>query len=512
MSALLIAFVLFPQDPRRDLDEAVRGFDVPAAVSAAQSVARRGDKPAVDILVGAMIASRSEELRLKQPLASAEARERAAHLGYTRSDDRNREALRAAWQETLKAVHQTAAKIDIQSRIRIAIEELLPTLSGDSAAQGIFEQLRVARDPQVRAALASAVAAFDRDDAARVLSDTLKRERDPVVRVALIEALTKWNRTNPSLTDAVLSALKSADAFQCHSAILAYIRKLRLLEAADAVLLAFEKAPDGRMVYEFQTTMAELTGVDKGISASAWRSWWTAHRDAVLAGRYAPSPDEVASKKGAMTRFFGIPIQSNRVVFVFDKSESMLDRCDFEIPDDGGGAIPPELQKPAGKSKLDVARWHLKRAIHQLPDGALFNIVMFDDGVETFRDRLTKVSRHTRQEAFAFIDAAQPRGSTNIFDSLERALSFAGADTVCLLTDGMPNRGRYAWVNDIRREIQRLNRHLKVALHAVLIWSELTKPEPKIKDRPVTEIVVEFMQALAKENGGECRIYRASAR
>src|SRR5205823_5803195 len=86
------------------------------------------------------------------------------------------------------------------------------------------------------------------------------------------------------------------------------------------------------------------------------------------------------------------------VIFVLDRSGSM-----------------------AGK-KIEQARRALKSVLNNLRDEDLFNIVVYDDRVESFRPELQRYGSRSRDEAERFVDNIREGGSTNIDAALKTAV------------------------------------------------------------------------------------------
>jgi Ca-activated chloride channel family protein len=109
------------------------------------------------------------------------------------------------------------------------------------------------------------------------------------------------------------------------------------------------------------------------------------------------------------------------VIFVLDRSGSM-----------------------SGK-KIDQARKALQFVLNNLRDDDLFNIVAYDDRVESFRPELQRYSSDSRREAERFVDNIREGGSTNIDAALKTALGMIRDDSrpsyVLFLTDGLPTAG-----------------------------------------------------------------------
>ena len=109
------------------------------------------------------------------------------------------------------------------------------------------------------------------------------------------------------------------------------------------------------------------------------------------------------------------------VVFILDRSGSM-----------------------AGK-KIEQARRALKSMLNNLRDEDLFNIVVYDDRVESFKPELQRYSSRSREDAERFVDNIREGGSTNIDSALKTAMEMF-RDTsrpgyVLFMTDGLPTAG-----------------------------------------------------------------------
>ncbi|MGE3821207.1 MAG: VIT domain-containing protein [Isosphaeraceae bacterium] len=109
------------------------------------------------------------------------------------------------------------------------------------------------------------------------------------------------------------------------------------------------------------------------------------------------------------------------VVFVLDKSGSM-----------------------AGK-KIEQARNALRFVLSDLREDDTFNIVTYDDRVETFQPELARYSSTTRDQAVRYVDDVREGGSTNIDAALQTALAMIPDQDrpsyVIFLTDGLPTAG-----------------------------------------------------------------------
>ena len=98
----------------------------------------------------------------------------------------------------------------------------------------------------------------------------------------------------------------------------------------------------------------------------------------------------------------------------------------------------------AGK-KIEQARKALKSVLNNLREDDLFNIVVYDDRVESFKPELERYGSRTREEAERFVDNIREGGSTNIDSALKTALGLIRDDSrpsyILFLTDGLPTVG-----------------------------------------------------------------------
>ena len=207
------------------------------------------------------------------------------------------------------------------------------------------------------------------------------------------------------------------------------------------------------------------------------------------------------------------------MIFVLDRSGSMMEPSDWGVPAEpavttGGKPDPAADIKKKGDRKMDIARWQLKKAIAQLPEGAEFNVIFFSHEVVALSDKMLKMSASSRKQAFEWIDKLEPYGGTNPFDALEKALAYAaggmsgeklqksGVDTICLMTDGLPTAGQVATAKEIVDRIRTLNKTRKVKIHTVGIFtvSKGANAEKEMKER---EEGLKFLKQLAEESGGK---------
>ena len=185
--------------------------------------------------------------------------------------------------------------------------------------------------------------------------------------------------------------------------------------------------------------------------------------------RRAAAP--AAPDGGTVLEYYGIPLASERIVFVLDLSESMN--------------RPARMGDRGGRTRLDLAREELAKAIGGLDPRARFDVLFFNRGRIPWKRDLQPATPENRTAAIEFAERSLTAPGTAIYDALEMALGLEGADTVFLLTDGEPVGGRFVEEWDILREIARLDRTRRIRIHTIGV----AKPAP-------------LLRRLAEESGG----------
>ncbi len=308
------------------------------------------------------------------------------------------------------------------------------------------------------------------------------------LRIAALVALGR--RGDASATPAAITALAATDWRVKAEAVEALRRFHR--QSSIPILIAELAKADGRLRDDLGAALRSLTGQKFAANAPIWKAWWneTAARFVMPS---APAPPAAAPEEGeGGTRFFGIGSYSKHVVFVLDISGSM------------GSPARSGTDTTTRRTKLEVARGHLKTALGSLPTDARFDIIVYADDVQLAFPTMQPVDDAHRGAALAFIDRLRPQSGTNIYGALMAAFALAEraaagrrtqsgplaeadlVDTLFFLTDGQPTAGRVRATALILREIADRNRVLRIRINAVGVGDH---------DRA-------FLKQLAADSGG----------
>jgi hypothetical protein len=229
-----------------------------------------------------------------------------------------------------------------------------------------------------------------------------------------------------------------------------------------------------RVRLELADALLALTGIDFGPDAERWKRWLVE-----VNGTFLPPerPRRKVAQRSGTTQghLLELPLESDHVAFVIDFSHSMSDPLRF------GG-------KETKRDALLVAFEHV---VGRLPDDAWMNVIPFGTEPLPYRPKLFRATRSARAGAIKFLHKRAPDGRTNLYDSLELALTDPSADTLVVVTDGAPSEGRHSTRSSILDGVARLNRYRLARIHTVEVGARNTSPRWR-----------GFMQQLAEAAGG----------
>ncbi len=389
---------------------------------------------------------------------------------------------------------------EIAEYTRKAMARICNTVEGKEAGRALAPILKAAGDgtkPDQREFIR--VLGHVQGEAATAALEGLAAALRPVVAATALRALGRQNAPRSVTT---LLARLDDPRWQLRVASLEGLSFFKDARVVDA-LLARLPSEDGVLRRHYYTALSRILDETLPTTIEAWASWWKANRDRVVK-RWAekadglPIPDDlpaVALKSEGnsdSTSFYGLKTESKHIIFVIDVSGSMGEQ----------GGVTKD-----GKMRIDIAKRELKNAIRSLSatehderGAASFNVVAYAADVRVFKEgRMVVATKANKERVFKWIDDLRAIGATNIFDALEQAFLIIGtrkakkqfekgADTIFLMTDGKPNRGKVMDPVLIRKEIRKMNRERKLTIHTIGVGENVAEG---------------FLKKLASENGGE---------
>ena len=464
MSALLVMLLLVQEadiaKARERLSAAITADDVKAAREAIETLKKTDGRPFI--------------------IAMQKTRDRQRALDRALEDDHKEEA-RLEASGNLSALdtcrdrqgthHSQLLHIeDIHDALRDALHGL-----GAGAMAAIADELEKSPSWLARWEMAEALALINHADVAKALMARLEKEQADLVVAQLLDGLALRGGAKVESVKTVAARLESR-AWQARMGASRALTAGGTREAVAPLISAIAKA-DGLLRLEFHAALTKLTATEVG-DPGRWQDWWNQNGEAFIAGTYKPPAARAGGEVGR-TKFYGLEVKSTRLAVLIDRSSSMDEKVDKD-----------------GPRKIAVAKEELKGLLGALGDSARVNLLFFGDKVDALSAAPRPLDAKCRKDAQVFIDAINPARRTNLYDAVDRALSFAGTgdgqgavdgtDTIYLLSDGEPTFGSIIWSNVAVRVIRRMNRPLKVAIHCIAVGDVGT-----------------LLKSVAEQNGGE---------
>lgn len=398
--------------------------------------------------------------------------------GYSAADGERVQALQRRIEDLEQESHADAEALD-------SILELVSQGSKD-LRRHILKRAKPAADWTYRAAAARVAArTLAERPSASHLKKVFAKEADARVRRAGVEALT---HASDGWEDLLLDRLADPDGSVVLAA--AHVAAQRGLARAVSPILEAMDGASPHVARGLRRAARALAEAQAGPMAAAWSAW-------------------VAKNKGALQspRICGLPIHSDRVIFLLDISVGMGKEDTgkgagthwrLEPPVEGAGQAPePRI---AGVP-IDIAKHELKRAIQQLPPTATFNIVAFNQAAVAWERKMRPANEKYKESAYDWLRTLKPRGVSYTDGALRMAFHLAGAfefgpeptelaaDTLVLISAGKTtdNRLPAAGLMDpkvILDHVRAWNRQQLLTLHCVAFAS------------------MGYMKTLAAEHGG----------
>lgn len=267
------------------------------------------------------------------------------------------------------------------------------------------------------------------------------------------------------------------DSPEVRAAVIAALQQQRFADAVPALIDRLE-SDSNRLRREAHLALQLLTGQDHGTAGPRWRHWWKGE------GETFRLPPAEAAKKALQERttrreesptrseFFGIPIRSDRVVFVLDRSGSMNDPS----------------SRP-GMTRFQMVRAEWIAAVRALPDDARSNLVLFADAAKIWQRELVSLEGAARARMLAMLgERPIETGATNIWAGLQLALRDPGVETVVILTDGQPTVGQHTSTRAILRALRGTLEMRQVVVHTISVVGHSS-----------------LLESIATQTGGEYR-------
>ncbi len=476
---------------RKSLSSAIAEVDVDDTRNAVRSLQMIGNRQAVDALAKSL-----GFLSKRNRILLAEEEKYLREIGKISSRSRGKIPPGSRLEDLYVKVYQVEEKMRHLSEIRTLLASSFDQLDQAVVLKSLLRKWKKKGDANGRADMAEWLGESGLAEARDALLKKLKKEKEPLVRKAILDGFSAARQKEECVIEAASEYLEDP----CWQFSLSAVQLLVSSRSPGAVLplIRFLKPARGRMREEANRALYRLTGVDKHGNHATWMAWWEENGEAVLNGEWKkPSRRRSGGGEKNVTSFYGIPLQSDKVVFVVDASKSMAAPSGWVPPKDvptGRGRGEETKLRLEEETRIGVARYELKRALTLLPNGAHFNIIFFHQAVWAFRsDGMETLTPVTRRLAFRFIDEVELALGTDIYSAMKRSFEFSGvlgaenrvresdADTIFFISDGFSflqeSLQDYGVMRpmDILAAVKTWNRGPRVILHSIAILDESGK-------------------------------------
>jgi len=325
------------------------------------------------------------------------------------------------------------------------------------ALQGRLEAREV--EPHLLVAIMSA--GRDRDGFVRLtVSDILRGRPEPFVTDYFLGALER-REVSPEAFGAHLDALPDKDreawlstkGARVHDYVRLRLESKDWREASRALALAPRFEPvrivpqlitglgvwslrdtggSRRIRSEYRRTLKKVTGRDYGEDPASWARWW----QSAVEGGSIPEPEVAAGGERTMATFYGLRPQSDRVLFLIDRSGSMRERLEGQ------------------STRFQDAIERLLYTLKDLGPETRFGVVLFNAKGHPFQSGLTVADEDGLARLERWAERIRPDGGTSLYAGLDAGLpglddgtlipEKIAYDTVVVLCDGETESS--AWV------------------------------------------------------------------
>jgi len=330
--------------------------------------------------------------------------------------------------------------------------------------------------------------------------------KDPELRAIAMGSLS-LRSGDPRAMKALLAGLNDKDSAVCNVALQS-LRSLRIKPMVGALIDVLANHSDESFKVKALELLVNVSGQNFGLAAADWKKWWSASEAAF---EFPKQEEEgFTSVKKYDLDYFGIEVSSKRLGLVVDISSSMRqlvavkaesleeDEEEEAVGGEGRTRVAPakkKKKKPGGivvkdgkAMKIDILKKEMTRLLKKLPADTFLNMISFDATFRPWQKALQPLKGKGRAKALSYVARITTGSGTNVFDTLEFALKDKRVDTIYLLTDGLPTRGRLTAPEAILTEIKLLNRTRGVTIHTIAFGAESN-----------------LLRQLAEQNGGQYR-------
>lgn len=317
------------------------------------------------------------------------------------------------------------------------------TLCGKDGLKEL-EALGRKRKPELKAEVVYGSTRWKEDGVDFALSKLRDREAHPFERVAALRGLR--HRDSPF---ALVEALRRME-FEQGPFLYECLDLLRRAPSPDHIpyLIEVVRSEDLRGANEAVELLQKLTGYRISRDYRTWKHFYLKHRVEGTPFRATRSGEQEDTLS-----YMGVPLFSDRVVFVIDSSSSMQER----------------MTRTKAETRASRAAEELVGLLPRLPETARINLLFFDSEVLPYAGGLLPLVAEVQEGMSSYVLEHEPSGNTNLHGGLSLAFDHSDVQEIVLLTDGEPSVGEFVDPSAILAQAWRWNRWRGVRVSTVAL-------------------------------------------
>ena len=325
-------------------------------------------------------------------------------------------------------------------------------------------------------------------------------DKETRVRIAVAQSMASFKSKNGY--EMIRFALKDGDWRVRYAAIQA-LAKIRNDMAVTLLIEAMQREK-GRLQADINSLLERITGQSL-VYPEIWARWWQSVGQTIPAVKPPSNKKEKKKHAEETARFYGIPTLSRKICFIIDMSGSMNKEVEQFGPKGVVTGPKKKNNRTEGKTRWEVARNELMRAVGNLNPEKHFTIIFFNQASRPWRPKLEPATPDNKKALRKDVMLLTPSGTTYTLGALREAFSLAGLiaakgatkkqkagiDTIFVLSDGGPTdgtSGKPMEPDPILEQVKEWNKNAGVVIHTIAVDTE--------------EVGTYFLKQLAAQNGG----------
>ncbi|MHC4661382.1 MAG: HEAT repeat domain-containing protein [Planctomycetota bacterium] len=389
--------------------------------------------------------------------------------------------------EAKSALREAIEKNDAAKARLVASE--LAAMNAKKAAELIAEELLELENAEMVQIAVEALGKFTDPITITWYDHAIGREKNELRRLSFVRALKTV--MHPIAERELLERLKKDQSWRIRSQVIRILGE-RKLDKAKEILRELLKDENRRLASDAAASLAKYEGEK-------------------LNKEFTPGAVGVFPEK----------VFSHRLAVVLCASDSM--KAEVEDPDwdpkkvkpgRKGEKKPVEVDGPPDKqqeiprvSRLTVVKRRLEAFIDTLPENTELSIITFGDVVSQWKSEFLPMTKSNRAAAVKYVESIRAVGRNRAADTaLLRALDLPEVDTICLVSDGVPEGRDVLSPEDLVSTVRELNYFRMIYIHtsAVLVSADYGKLSAveKVKFDREKDRTVKMLEDIAGYSAG----------